>query len=134
MTSKEKKDLVVSQKKEIESASGEPTHAGLMYIPDVDIIEDPVAITLLADLPGTTKENVEININEGVLHLTATVEPPDEKYNVVYGEYELGGYSRKFNLSDKIDQEKISANFKNGVLTLTLPKAAELQPRKVTIS
>ncbi len=134
MTDKEKKELEVSKKKTIEKESGEPTREGVMYIPEVDIIEDDEGITLLADLPGVKRENVEIDVREGVLTLTATVEPVPGNWQPLLTEYEIGGYTRRFNLSERIDQEKIGATMDNGVLTLVLPKAEAAKPRKIDIT
>jgi HSP20 family molecular chaperone IbpA len=134
MTELEKKELEVSKKKTIEKSEGEPTREGISYVPDVDIIEDADAITLRADLPGVKRENLDIDIREGTLTLTGTVDAPQTHHNLVYREYELGGFSRRFTLGERIDQEKISAKLDNGVLTLVLPKAAASKPRKIEIT
>lgn len=133
MTAKEKKELQVAEKQAIEKDEGEPTREGLMWIPQVDIVEDKDAITLRADLPGIKKEDVEIDIREGVLSLNASLEPAPESWRPVYSEYQLGGYSRRFSLGEQIDQSKIAANMENGVLTLVLPKAEEAKPRKIEV-
>lgn len=133
MTSKEKKELEVSQKKEIATESGEPIRQGVTFVPDVDITESDQGITLYADLPGMLKEDLDIDVREGVLTLTATVRPVPDNRRLIHQEYEVGGFQRRFNLSERIDQEKISAGLSNGVLTLFLPKAAEHQPRKIEI-
>jgi len=132
MTEKEKKELEVSKKK-IEKRESEPTREGITYIPDVDIIEDANAITVRADLPGVSKEKLDIDVDEGILTLTGTVEPPQAHLRPVYQEYEVGGFSRRFTLGEKLDQDKISAKVDNGVLTLVLPKAAAAKPRKIEI-
>jgi HSP20 family protein len=134
MNHSEKKELQVTEKKEIERGSGEPTRQGVTFVPDVDILENQEAITLRADLPGVKKENVNINIQEGILTLTATVEPLEKNHQLLYREYDVGGYSRRFTLGERIDQSKITANLENGVLTLHLPKAEEEKPRKIEIS
>lgn len=134
MTEKEKKELEVSKKKTIEKSEGEHTREGISYIPDVDIIEDSDSITLRADLPGVKRENLDIDVREGTLTLTGTVATPEKHHNLVYQEYELGGFSRRFTLGERIDQDKISAKLDNGILTLVLPKAAAHKPRKIEIS
>lgn len=133
MTSKEKKELEVSRKK-IEKTQGEPTREGVNFVPDVDIIETSEAIVLRADLPGVEKQNLDIDVHEGILSLTGTVESPPAHYNTTYQEYEIGGFSRRFTLGNQIDQQKIDAKLDNGVLTLTLPKAEAAKPRKIEIS
>ncbi len=133
MTEKEKKELEVSKKKEIELSVGEPTRDDVMYVPDVDIVENDEGIVLYADLPGVKPEGLDVDVREGVLKLTAKVDPVVEKHRLVYGEYGIGGYQRSFTLGERIDVEKINAKMNNGVLTLTLPKVEMHKPRKINI-
>jgi len=134
MTSKERKELEAVGKKPIETTQGESTHENVMFIPDVDIIENAEAITLFADLPGVTKEDLSIDVRDGVLHLVAKVQETDGKLRPVYREYDEGGFSRKFTLGERIATDQISAKLNNGVLTLVLPKAEAHKPRKIQIS
>ncbi len=134
MTDKEKKDLEVSKKQEIEKSSGEPTREGVAFVPEVDISESEEGLVLYADMPGVTKDNLDIDIREGVLTVTGTVAPERDNLRLVHGEYEIGGFQRRFTLGEKIDQEKIEAKLENGVLRLTLPKAEAHKPRKITIT
>ncbi len=134
MTNKEKKELQVAERQAIEKRDGEPTREGLMWVPQVDIVEESEAITLRADLPGVKRENLDIDVREGVLTLSASVEPTPEGWQPVYGEYQIGGYSRRFTLGEQIDQSKIAASMENGVLTLVLPKGEAAKPRKIAIA
>ena len=130
----ETKDLKVKEKQELQS-SAEQTKPGLVFTPDVDIFESENEITLLADMPGVTSDNISIDLNEGVLTLTGDVKPwenADEKDVMV--EFEIGKYYRQFALSEIIDQEKIEAKREDGVLRLTLPKAEKAKPRKITVN
>lgn len=133
MTDKEKKELQVAEKQAIQKSEGEPTREGLMWVPQVDIIESRDAITLRADLPGASKENVDIDVREGVLSLSAALGPTPKNWTPIYSEYQIGGYSRRFSLGEQIDQSKITADMENGVLTLVLPKAEAHKPRKIEI-
>jgi HSP20 family molecular chaperone IbpA len=133
MTDKEKKELQVAEKQAIEKSEGEPTREGVMWIPQVDIIENRDAIIVRADLPGVNKGDVDIDVREGVLSLSATVKPTPENWQPVYSEYQIGGYSRRFSLGHQIDQGKITADMENGVLSLVLPKAEEHKPRRIEI-
>lgn len=134
MTEQEKRELELSQKQEIEKGSGEPTREGTWFVPEVDITESQEAITVLADLPGVTSENVDVDVRDGVLTLTAEVEPILVNWKPIYREYGIGGYQRRFNLGERIEQANISAKLENGVLTLMLPKAEAHKPRKITIN
>jgi len=133
MTEQERKDMDVAQKKTIEKHAGEPTREGVSYIPDVDILEDEHTITLRADLPGVKKDGVSIDVHEGMLTLTATVDNPPNNWRPVYREYEIGGFTRRFTLGEQVDQNKISAKMENGVLTVELPKAEAAKPRKINV-
>lgn len=127
------KDLEVAEKKTVEKADGEPTREGLVYMPNVDIIEDKESITLYADLPGVKKDDVDIDVREGILSLTATVATAQNNWTPVYREFETGGFSRRFSLSEVIDTERINAKLENGVLTLVLPKMEQHKPRRIQI-
>lgn len=134
MTDKERKQLEVSQKKAIDTKQGEPTRSGSWYVPEVDITQSDEAIVLYADLPGVKPENLDIDVRDDVLTLTAEVEPETANHKLVWREYDVGGFQRKFTLGERIDQSKIEAKLTDGVLTLTLPKAESHRPRKIQIS
>jgi len=133
MTDKDKRELQVAEKQAIAQGDGEPTREGCMWVPQVDIFENEEAITLRTDLPGVKREHVHIDVHEGMLSLSATLDAYPETWQSVYREYEIGGYSRRFSLGDRIDQGKITADMQNGVLTLVLPKAEEHKPRRIEI-
>ena len=130
----ENKEISVREKEEIKKDDGEFTKAGVSYSPAVDIYETNDAITLLADLPGVEKEDLDINVEDRQLTITGLVKPSEDRFQAVYTEYGIGGYTRNFRLGDTIDQSKINASLNNGVLTLVLPKADRLKPRKIAIS
>jgi len=134
MSTQEKKQIELQDKKEITQDHGEPTRTGIQYMPLVDIYETEEAMTVVADLPGVRKEDLDVDIREGVLTLTGLVSVPESRLEPVYTEYGIGGYTRKFSLGDSIDQSKIEAVLQDGVLTLTLPKSDRLRPRKIAIS
>jgi HSP20 family protein len=112
----------------------EQTKPGIVFTPAVDIFETEKEITLLTDLPGVKTGHLTIDLSDDVLTLTGEVEPleaPDEEDILI--EYEVGNYYRQFTLSELIDQDKIDAQLRNGVLRLTLPKVEKATPRKITI-
>jgi len=125
------KDIQVQDKKELES-SGEMTREGAFFVPNVDIFEDENQLVLLADMPGVDKDGVDIHLEEGQLRIQGKVsgEVPGE---YVISEYSVGDYTRTFTLSNVIDQEKIQASMKNGVLRVVLPKSDISKPRKIAV-
>ena len=130
---KEKQEMSLRDKEEIKKEDGELTQAGVFFSPTVDIYETEDAITVLADLPGVDKDKLDINVEDKQLTITGLVSPVEDRLQSVYTEYNLGGYTRSFKLGDTIDQSKINASLKDGVLTLDLPKAERLKPRKIEI-
>ncbi len=133
MTDKDSKELQVKPKQEVTTAA-ELTSPGLVFTPSVDIFETDRELTLLADLPGVTADNLTIDLRENTLTLTGEVEPAagtDEEGLLV--EYQTGKYHRQFSLSNVIDQRKIDAKLKDGVLRLTLPKVEEAKPRQIEV-
>jgi len=133
MTDSKTKEIQVKPKQEVTSAA-EQTKPGMVFTPSVDIFETDRELTLLADLPGVTAENLTIDLRENTLTLTGEVEPferTNEEDLLI--EYETGKYYRQFSLSNVIDQSKINAKLTDGVLRLTLPKVEEAKPRKIEI-
>lgn len=136
MTSKkkeEKTEIEVADKQEIDDTAGEPTWAGTFFSPRVDITSSDTGLTLVADLPGVGKDGLDIDLREGVLTLLGKVEELSPEWRPLQQEYRLGGYLRRFNISDDIDREAISATLNDGVLILDLPKLKEAQPRKIQV-
>jgi HSP20 family molecular chaperone IbpA len=133
MAETESKELKVREKQEVASPA-EQTRPGVYFTPDVDIFETEAELTLLADLPGVTTDNLTIDLRDNVLTLTGDVSP-DEAVGEepVYTEYQTGKYFRQFTLSEVVDQQKISAELHDGVLKLRMPKVAKATPRKIEV-
>jgi HSP20 family molecular chaperone IbpA len=130
----ESKDLQVKEKKEL-ATPAEQTKPGLVFTPAVDIFETDRDITLLADMPGATTDDIVIDLREGVLTISGNVKPWEQSDETdVLIEFEIGKYYRQFTVSEAIDQGKIAAKFEDGVLRLVMPKAEKAMPRKVTIA
>jgi len=127
------KEIQVRQKQEVEQA-GEPTKAERYFIPPVDIYETDEAVTLIADMPGVTKEGVEINLENDTLTIRGTKTGNGvQGERVLLKEFETGHYLRKFTIAETIDQAKIEASMADGVLTLVLPKVEPAKPRKIEV-
>ncbi len=103
-----------------------------MLMPPVDIFETDAGLVVVADLPGVDKDSIDINVEKNVLTLKATP-LRKELEGALRREYELLPFFRQFQLSDAVDQAKISAEMKYGVVTIHLPKVEEKQPRKVAV-
>ncbi|WP_429884813.1 Hsp20/alpha crystallin family protein [Geoalkalibacter halelectricus] len=100
--------------------------------PAVDIFETDENLTLVADLPGVAKEDLDINLERGILTIKGAVKG-GAPGKAVFREFTLGNYFRQFQLPDEIDTEKTAAELKKGVLTLTMPKSAAAKPRRIEI-
>lgn len=113
-------------------ASSEETQ-GVTYSPRVDIVESESELLLLADMPGVRESDVDVRFNNGelTLHARRTVAPaPAEP---LLWESQAGDFFRSFRITERIDASKISAELKNGVLTLHLPKVEAAKPRKIAV-
>jgi HSP20 family protein len=104
------------------------------FTPPIDIHEGPEGLTLEADLPGATEQNLRVQLEDNVLSLYAKIDSPvPEGARLLHEEYRLGDYHRSFILSDEVDREQITAELKNGVLRLALPKAERARTRRIEI-
>ena len=101
-------------------------------VPPVDIFETPEGLAVVADLPGAEKEDVEVNVEKNILTLKAKPKTAPQGTPILR-EFEFLPYFRQFELSDVVDQEKIRAEMKYGVLTIHLPKQESKKPRKISV-
>lgn len=104
-------------------------------VPPVDVYENDATITLLADLPGVSRENLHVRVDGEtlVLEAAATTSGP-ENMALVYGEAQCPAYRRQFTLSRELDTTRIEAQLRDGVLRLTIPKAEEARPRRIQVN
>lgn len=125
------KTVPTAQNKELSSREG--TRSEERYVtPPVDIYENGDALIVTADLPGVSKENLDVRVENNLLTIRGKpshLAPGDP----IYREYELASFFRQFELNEKVDQANISAELQHGVLTLRLPKAQEAKPRKIEV-
>lgn len=124
---------VAASSQEKSTPDRETTRSQERYVtPPVDIYENGEGLVVKADLPGVAKENLDVRVENNLLTIRgkpAHVAPGDP----IYREYELVNFFRQFELNERVDQSKISADLKHGVLTLLLPKAEEAKPRKIEV-
>ncbi len=126
-------ELQVQKKREVDKKE-ETTIPARVFLPNADIYETPSELKVVLEMPGIEKNNVEINLEDDVLHVEGRLDL--SKYaglQPLYTEYNVGHYARSFQLSSKINQSKIAAEMKNGVLSLTLPKVEEAKPRTIQV-
>ena len=101
--------------------------------PAVDILENEDVLTLVADMPGVEKEKLEIDVDQGILTITASTEN-GVRGDTLYREFRPSGYYRQFRLLEDFDTAKADAELKNGVLTLRLPKSEAAKPKKIAVN
>jgi HSP20 family molecular chaperone IbpA len=102
--------------------------------PAVDVFEDSQGITLWADLPGVTKEKLDLKVQDGNLYIEAeAVVPTPTGLRLQHAEIREPRFARAFSLSPDFDTSKIFANLQNGVLKLTIPRRDEARPRQIEV-
>jgi HSP20 family protein len=128
-----RQELQVQHKRELEKKE-ETTVPARVFLPTADIYETTDALNVVLEMPGVEKGSVEIRVEDGVLKIDGRLD--FSKYQglqPLYTEYNVGNYSRSFRLSSKIDQNKIAAELKDGVLSLVLPKIEEAKSRTIQV-
>ena len=134
MTDLTSKELEVQKQEAQTPEKGERTRTTPVYIPRADIFETEGQVIVIADMPGVSESSVDITLEKNTLTIRGQVEPESNpEYTLSYAEYGVGDYERSFVLSNKIDQERIEASVKNGVLRLLLPKQEEAKARKIQV-
>jgi HSP20 family molecular chaperone IbpA len=123
LTSKERGDV----------ATVERTQGSVSYSPRIDIWENDDELVLYADLPGVAHEDLDIQFENRELRIHGRVAPRHEKINFLYGEYGIGDFFRTFTIGETIDADRISAELKDGVLSLHLPKTEAVKPRRIEV-
>ena len=127
-------ELQVQPKREVERAE-ESTRPMRAFEPRADIFETEENLTVVLEMPGVSKDNVDVSVDNGVLSIEGRID--FQKYDglrPVYSEYNVGPYRRSFRLSNQVDPSKIAAEMQDGIITLTLPKAEKAKPRRIEVS
>jgi HSP20 family protein len=127
-------ELQVQKKRELEGKE-ESTIPARTFVPTADIYEDQDSLKVILEMPGVEKGNVNVRVEEGVLVVEGRLDLTKYRgLQPLYTEYNIGNYARSFRLSSAIDQDKIGAELKDGVLSLTLPKAEKAKARTIQVS
>jgi HSP20 family molecular chaperone IbpA len=104
------------------------------FLPTADIFETEEALAVVLEMPGVDRNNIDVNVDNGVLTIEGRIEfNKYEGLQPIYSEYNIGPFRRSFRISGQIDQDKIKAEMRDGVITLTLPKAEEAKPRRIEV-
>jgi len=111
----------------------EATRNGQFFTPRVDIVETETELLLYADMPGVDPNNIDLHYERGELVLRGRVSAREMKGPLIFNEFETGDFYRVFQVQESIDASKIQAEFKNGVLTVHLPKQESAKPKQVPI-
>jgi len=134
MTMQTTPDQGLQEKEEQAVEAAQTAGRGRTYVPRSDVYETEESIVVVADMPGVDDKSVSITLEKNVLTLAGKVEADaPEGYRLALSEYDTGNYERRFALSQSVDREGIEASVKEGILTLTLPKAREAMPRKIEV-
>jgi HSP20 family molecular chaperone IbpA len=124
----------MSENTNVAKKNGAAVRAEPALLPAVDVIEDAKGITLYADLPGVAKDKLNLQLEADSLTIEGEVAiDTPQGMESSHAEVRLPRYRRTFTLSRELDSEKASAEFKNGVLKLRIPKAEHAQPRKIEV-
>jgi HSP20 family protein len=123
------------QKKREHERNDDTTIRARVFLPTADIYETPDALTVILEMPGVEKGDVDVRLEGGELQIEGRLDLAKyQGLTPLYIEYNVGHYARSFRLSSHIDQAKIEASMKDGVLSLTLPKIEEAKPRAIKVT
>lgn len=126
-------ELQVQQKREVEKGQ-EATRPTRAFMPNADIFETEDALTVVLEMPGVDRDNINISVENGVLTVEGTINfGKYEGLQPVYSEYNIGPFRRSLRISSRIDQDNINAEMSDGVITLVLPKVEEAKPRRIEV-
>jgi len=127
-------ELEKREKQEVNTTAAEQMgHSGPAYSPDVDIYVSENEVVFAVDLPGVSKGDVTIQVDETDTLIIRAGNSHKEPDNVSFRQFRIGNYYRAFQLSDEYDKEKVSAKLGNGLLEVTVPKREEAKPKKIEI-
>ena len=127
-------ELQTSERNMPKQMSDEQAGNQPFIVPPVDVFEDESGITLLADLPGVSRDRLGVRVDGESLLLEATASTAQpENMQLIYGEAQYPSYRRQFTLSRELDASRIEASLKDGVLKLGIPKLEEAKPRRIEV-
>jgi HSP20 family protein len=116
-----------------EVTAPEATRGGTYYTPRVDIYESVDEVVLQCDMPGVKPQDVDVCFEKGELSLVGKVQPRQAPAVYLDEEYGVGDFYRSFAIAPEIDADKISADYRDGVLTVHLPKQERMKPKQIAV-
>ena len=116
-----------------EVTTPEATRGGIYYTPRVDIYESADEVVLQSDMPGVKPQDVDVRFEKGELSLHGKVQPRQAATEYLDEEYGIGDFYRSFAISPEINADKISAECRDGVLTVHLPKQERVKPKRIAV-
>ncbi|KAK42383.1 heat-shock protein [Caballeronia jiangsuensis] len=127
-------ELAKKDETEVARREGDPAQRRITLTPPVDIFENSQGVTLWADLPGVTKDRLDVKVHDGSLYIEAeAVVPTPAGLRLQHAEIRQPHFARAFSLGADLDASKIDANLKDGVLKLTIPRRDEARPRRIEV-
>jgi HSP20 family protein len=133
--SERREDIGVVDKREVDTMVHQELRSGNWFVPAADIYETPEQIVLVMDMPGVCFDCAHVSVVDDELVVTGHVtHGEDQDDYVLYREYDVGHYHRHFGLPPTINRDKIEASMADGVLSVIMPKAEELKPRRIPIT
>lgn len=124
---------LATNKAAAEIAGPESTRGGTYYTPRVDIYETTDEVVLMCDLPGVKPQDLDVQYMKGELSLSGKVQPRQMQAEYTRQEYGVGDFYRSFTIAPDIDAAKISAESRDGVLTIHLPKPQKAKPKRIAV-
>jgi HSP20 family molecular chaperone IbpA len=124
---------VVERNEERSLQASEETRSAERFIrPAVNIVETEEGFFVTADMPGVSKDKIEVNFEKGILTISAPAQH-SVPGTAAYREFELGNYYRQFSVPESLDHSKAKAEYVNGILTLRVPKSEAAKPRRIAV-
>jgi HSP20 family protein len=116
-----------------EETATEHTRSDASFVPTVDIVERGDALVMYLDMPGAKSDSIDVDFNGGCLSIYGKVEPRGNGAHYLLREYGVGDFFRSFQVSEDIDAAAITAEYRDGVLEVRMPKAEAIRPRKISV-
>lgn len=128
------REMEIEEKRAVDTDVHHELRSGNWFVPATDIYETANEVVLIMDMAGVCTDCIHVNIVEDELIVTGHVtHGEDDDDYVLYREYDVGHYHRHFGLPPQIDRQKIEAVMGDGTLTVRLPKADEVKPRRIQV-